>query len=141
VKRINKEEINVPVNCMMGDRFCGKCCYDTEMILLPQDIMELEQLGFPREYFVVIDNGLPRLRNIDGHCVFLDPSTNKCIVYRHRPLGCRLYPLVYDVDKNEVIVDKLCPKAHEITSDMVKRYSWVFQYIIEYVRSYTSRDT
>ena len=134
MKKIDKDKVFVSVNCWFGDRFCGRCCYNTEMILLPQDIEELERLGFPREYFVVEDNGVYRLRNIDGHCVFLDPSTNRCMIYEHRPLGCRLYPLVYDISRSDVIVDKLCPRHYEVSNKVIEKYKPLFREIIEFLR-------
>lgn len=130
---VKKEEIYVPINCVDYRGFCGLCCYETEMILLPEDINDIEKLGFPRDYFVVEDKGVYRLRNIDGHCVFLDPSSNKCIIYAHRPLGCRLYPLVYDLGKDEVIVDKLCPKSYQVSREYIVKYKWVFKYMLKYV--------
>jgi len=128
---IDKRAVYVPVNCWLGGRLCGLCCYGTEMILLPQDISELESLGYRREEFAVEKNGVYVLRNVDGHCIFLNPETNACTIYPHRPLGCRLYPLVYDVDRGVVTVDKLCPRWHEITRELITRYEPVFRAILE----------
>ena len=94
---------------------CGICCTPTEMELLPEDIERIESLGYRFEEFAEVrQDGTVRLRNVDGHCVFYDPATRSCRIYEHRPIGCRLYPVVY-VD-GEVTVDKLCP-----TSDTVRR--------------------
>ncbi len=111
-----------PVNCKLNNgKFCGKCCLNTEMPLTKDDIKRIEKLGYPKEYFITYKNGIPRLRNINGHCIFLDIQTRKCKIYEHRPTGCRLYPLVYDAEKRGVIVDNLCPKAKEIPEKDVKK--------------------
>ena len=110
------------VNCKLdNDKFCGKCCHNTEMPLLISDILRIEALGFKREYFVVYRNGVPRLRNVNGRCVFLS-GNNACTIYRHRPLGCRLYPLVYDVSSNRVVIDDLCPKRDEIKKKVLPHH-------------------
>jgi len=106
------------------------CCYSTEMILLPQDIADIEKLGYPREYFAVKRGSQYVLKNVNGHCVFLNPENNACTIYPYRPLGCRLYPLVYDVEKGVVTVDKLCPRYREVSSKVVKKYEYVFEAIM-----------
>lgn len=106
------------VNCKINDKYCGKCCYNTEMPLVPEDISRIEELGYSREFFVDDSSGIPRLRNINGHCVFLDPATNACKIYEYRPIGCRLYPLVYDASTGTVTVDKLCPRWREVSMNI-----------------------
>jgi len=70
-------------------------------------------------------------QNIDGTiqlkqpCHFLD-SDNKCSIYPHRPLGCRIYPVVWN---NEATVDTTCqgheevqhPERHSIA---LNKYLW-----------------
>ena len=55
------------------------------------------------------------IRNPDGTIQFKEPCqyhvNNRCIVYKHRPLGCRIYPIVYN---NRVTVDPFCPGHAEI---------------------------
>ncbi|RLG78751.1 MAG: hypothetical protein DRO13_06790 [Thermoprotei archaeon] len=75
-------------------------------------------------FFVDYSTGIPRLKNIDGHCIFLDPSTNMCTIYEHRPLGCRLYPLVYDVDRDEVSLDTTCPRASTVREKIRRSISF-----------------
>jgi len=94
----------------------GKCCYDTEMLLSEADIRRIEKLGYSQNDFIEIDkNGFVRLKNINGHCVFLNPKSNLCMIYPHRPIGCKLYPVIYDLNKNKCIVDKFCPMWHTVT--------------------------
>ncbi len=104
----------VKVDCLVDSRYCGKCCYNTEMILCMTDIALLTSIGYSLRDFAIYSRGFIRLRNVRGHCLFLDPSTNKCLIYRCRPVGCRLYPLLYDPYKDAVIVDKYCPRYRDV---------------------------
>ncbi len=88
---------------------CEKCCYNTHMTLTKRDIERLEALGYRREDFAVCEGGSCRLRNVNGHCYFLEPGRG-CKVYNARPLGCRLYPVVC-VEAEGLAVDALCPLA------------------------------
>ncbi len=80
------------------------------MPLSDDDIERIEALGYSRDEFSVIVDGVRRLRNVDGKCYFL--KDNACKIYEHRPLGCRLYPAVLDGDR--VVADKICPKWREV---------------------------
>ncbi len=95
---------------------CHKCCIETEMPLTKKDIRRIRSLGY--KDFYINDNGIYKLKNINGMCIFL--SKEGCRIYAHRPLGCRLYPLVYDGEN--VVLDDLCPKINKIPKDSVKRY-------------------
>lgn len=83
---------------------------ETNMFLTSRDIQLIEKRGFTREFFVSENNGWLQLKNHHGRCVF--HNGNKCIIYEHRPEGCRLYPLVYDKTHEEVILDDECPQRH-----------------------------
>ena len=85
------------------------------MLLCKADIERLENEDCNRHSFVRRDRkGYSRLKNHQGHCVFYDADTRRCIVYRHRPLGCRLYPVVHDEDKG-IVTDQLCPRQDTIS--------------------------
>ena len=129
--RPNIEKVYVKVNCKIGNRYCGKCCYNTEMILFKEDIERITKLGYPKEFFVVKQGSINVLRNIDGHCVFLDPETNRCKIYKYRPIGCRLYPLVYDASRNRVVIDTECPKARELSREYIKIYEVLIKYLLK----------
>jgi len=101
------------------------------MILFKEDIERIAKLGYPREFFTTKQGNINVLRNINGHCVFLDPETNKCKIYRHRPIGCRLYPLVYDVNRDIVIIDTECPKAKELSKKYIKIYEPLIRYLLK----------
>jgi len=66
---------------------CGKCCEKTMMELSSEDIERLEEAGYRREEFAVIDDGVTRLRNVDRWCYFYSLADKNCRVYRKRPLG------------------------------------------------------
>lgn len=92
---------------------CGICCEGTEMELSSDDIRRLEKAGYRRDQFSVLDDGI-RLRNVDGWCYFYVLAERRCRVYRNRPLGCRLYPVVFSGDEG-VVVDELCPMGHAVS--------------------------
>ncbi|MEM1553965.1 MAG: YkgJ family cysteine cluster protein [Thermoproteota archaeon] len=90
---------------------CVKCCVETEMLLLEEDVERIMRTGFEYEYFVVNRDGWLYLKNVKGMCVFNDGE--KCLIYENRPLGCRLYPLVYDEDQGIITLDEYCPYREE----------------------------
>ncbi|HVL88314.1 MAG TPA: YkgJ family cysteine cluster protein [Candidatus Thermoplasmatota archaeon] len=73
---------------------CSACCRDTEMPLSAADVARLESATRrPASDFAQTRDGLLRLRNVAGACVFL--RQGRCSVYDARPEGCRLYPFVW----------------------------------------------
>jgi Fe-S-cluster containining protein len=85
------------------------------MLLSAKDIERLERKGYDRDFFVRFDSeGYATLRNQRGYCVFYDPEKSRCKVYAHRPLGCRVYPVIYDETKG-IIVDQICPSHNSVT--------------------------
>jgi len=101
---------------------CGKCCLNTEMMLSEEDVKRLESLGYSKEKFTVEKDGFLFLKNIDGRCFFLDPTTMRCRVYDFRPTGCRFYPIVYLMDEKRCVVDEDCPMKHTVTEDDIEMY-------------------
>lgn len=78
------------------------------MLLSNQDIKRLEKQGNSKDLFVLFDDeGYARLRNTKGHCVFYNVKDHSCRVYRWRPEGCRLYPVVFD-EENWIVLDHEC---------------------------------
>lgn len=77
------------------------------MLLLEEDVERIRKIGFKYEFFVVNRDGWLYLRNVKGMCVFNDGK--KCLIYESRPIGCRLYPLVYDEDYGIINLDEYCP--------------------------------
>ncbi len=107
---------------------CGICCRETEMLLSKKDIERLEKKGYTRNFFVSFDTkGYAKLRNHRGYCVFYDAEKNRCRVRFDRPLGCRIYPVIYD-ETNGLTVDIICPNRKTLTDkQQVKRGKKVLQ--------------
>jgi len=100
---------------------CGICCTKTEMLLSNADIELLEKTGHDRQEFVRYDKkGYARLRNRNGYCVFYDSAKHRCKAYKHRPLGCRIYPVVYS-EEDGVIADDLCPERNTVSETEMER--------------------
>jgi len=105
----NSSEIYNGSPCLLHG--CIACCVETEMPLTKADIDRIEKLGFKRADFTVETEEEIRLRNRKKICIFLE--NNKCSIYVSRPEGCRIYPLVYDVDIHKFVYDRVCPHHEE----------------------------
>jgi len=102
------------------------------MPLTREDIERIARLGYSVEEFAVMgSDGVYYLRNTGGHCFFLDEDTGRCRIYPWRPEGCRLYPLVYDMDEGKVTVDSVCPMAATIGEDLTAKYAQALLGIIK----------
>jgi len=111
--------------CGVGDLLsvrcsnCGICCEETMMELSSEDIERLENKGYRLEEFAVIDEGVTRLRNVDGYCYFYSRADKKCQIYENRPMGCYLYPVVYLANEG-AIVDELCPMGQTVSEQELR---------------------
>jgi Fe-S-cluster containining protein len=84
------------------------------MMLCEEDIQRLEKAGYCPEKFARYDTqGYAKLRNRKGYCFFYDAEKRRCRVYKVRPLGCRIYPVIYSEEEG-VIVDGLCPERRSV---------------------------
>ena len=91
------------------------------MLLSENDIRLLEKSTRCRDEFVRYDkHGYAMLRNRKGHCVFYDCERQRCKAYRFRPLGCRIYPVVFSEEKG-VVMDRLCPMGSTVSKSELKR--------------------
>ena len=109
--RVSDEKLGV---IGMKCQRCGKCCEDTRMELSAKDIRRLEKAGYLKEDFAQHDSeGIWRLRNSEGICSFLDPSSRECGVYELRPVGCSIYPINLGPE-GVVVVDEACPAGRTI---------------------------
>ena len=100
---------------------CGVCCKETEMLLSADDIERVERKGYDRDFFVRFDSeGYATLRNNRGYCVFYDAEKSRCKVRAHRPLGCRIYPVIYDENKG-ITVDTICSSRNSVTDKQKAR--------------------
>ena len=94
---------------------CGVCCSKTEMLLANADVERLVRKGYGAEFFARFGrDGYVTLRNRRGRCVFYDVAKRCCRVYADRPLGCRIYPVMYDEEKG-IVVDGICPARGTVT--------------------------
>ncbi len=98
------------VRCPPG---CHLCCLDTEMPLTQADVLRLVSHGHELEEFAEFRDGLLRLKNVGGRCVFLN-GRGRCRVYPIRPAGCRAYPVVVEAESGECVLDDLCPAADTV---------------------------
>ncbi len=91
------------------------------MILSSRDISTIVNHGFVRDDFCFKDQeGFFKLKNVNGQCFFL--RNNKCTIYSIRPLGCKFYPIIFDVDFNKAILDDDCPLVTIITQNTIKQF-------------------
>jgi hypothetical protein len=85
------------------------------MLLCAEDIERLERKGYSKQFFAQFDrDGYAELRNQQGCCVFYDAENRRCRVYADRPLGCRIYPIIYDEAKG-IVVDDICHAKDTVT--------------------------
>ena len=110
---------------------CFECCKETEMPLSCEDIKRIENLGYDMKDFSLEKDGVRVLKNVDGKCYFL--KGGRCTIYEFRPLGCRIYPIVYDVERNKATVDEFCPLHREIPASQVKKFEKVLLKLISEV--------
>ena len=93
---------------------CVACCLETEMPLTEDDLKRIEKRGYKRAEFTVEEEGETRLKNGNGVCFFLEGG--RCMIYEGRPEGCRIYPLVYEVDSHKFVYDMVCPHSSEFSA-------------------------
>jgi Fe-S-cluster containining protein len=90
------------------------------MLLSSADVKRLERAGYEKQRFMYYDkNGYARLKNHHGFCVFYDIEKRRCKTYRHRPSGCRVYPVIYS-EQEGIIIDDLCPVKNTISQPELK---------------------
>ncbi|NPD89923.1 MAG: YkgJ family cysteine cluster protein [Asgard group archaeon] len=100
--------------CPFSDE-CYECCLDTEMTLSNFDVKKIEEGGYNRRDFLEEKEGFLILQNFEGHCYFL--KDKRCSIYKIRPQGCRFYPLIYDFEVDEILIDELCTNHTEFDAD------------------------
>ena len=96
------------VRCSFHD--CYKCCLETQMLLIEKDLQRIENNGYSRKNFCLEptkSEGFWQLKNINGRCFFLSDE-GKCSIYSIRPAGCRVYPLVFELSEEDIIIDEDC---------------------------------
>lgn len=89
------------------------------MQLSKSDIKRIEKLGYKADEFSEVKDGVRVLKNVDGKCFFL--KDGKCSIYESRPFGCRLYPVVWDVERKRAVVHDFCPLASSVSKITLKK--------------------
>jgi Fe-S-cluster containining protein len=85
------------------------------MMLSNADVKRLEGMGYERQKFARQDrHGFVRLRNRRGFRVFYDAERGCGRIYKQRPLGCRVYPVIYG-EREGIVVDDLCPMISTVS--------------------------
>jgi Fe-S-cluster containining protein len=79
------------------------------MTLTEEDVERISKLGV--KDFYMYKGGYLQLVNVQGRCIFL--KRDKCSIYEDRPAGCRLYPLILDLDNDDIILHDFCPYTEE----------------------------
>ncbi len=78
-----------------------------------QRIVESSKARLDKNEFVATTpDGFFQLKNVNGHCFFLDLESKLCKIYEFRPQGCRFYPMIYDLSNKKCVLDKECPRTH-----------------------------
>ncbi|MCA1811234.1 MAG: YkgJ family cysteine cluster protein [Halobacteriales archaeon] len=109
---------SIPVRGAMPclERRCSACCHDTEMLLTDGDVARIAALRPGVDFWFTADDGFRQLRTRDGPaavggtgrpCVFLAPE-GTCGIHADRPEGCRLYPAVWDLEREAAELDAEC---------------------------------
>jgi len=91
------------------------------MMLASTDVKRLERAGYEGKKFTYHDkSGFVKLKNHRGFCIFYNVEKRRCKIYKHRPSGCRLYPVIYS-EQEGIIIDDLCPMKNTIPESELKR--------------------
>ena len=118
---------------------CGLCCTDTEMPLSTEDIKRLVKRGYSEDFFCAFDDyGYAKLKNLKNQCVFYDAKDRQCKVYRFRPSGCRLYPVIYDAQKG-VVLDSICQPIDKPNAKDIAQKGWKVLKLLDKIDSQAER--
>jgi len=99
------------------------------MELSSDDIKRLEEAGYRRVEFALIEDGVTRLRNVVGWCYFYSRAGKSCRVYKKKPLGCYLYPVVYLANEG-AIVDETCPMGHTVSEQELRTKAKILEKLL-----------
>lgn len=79
---------------------CGNCCSgEPGFVWVTQDeiadlaeCMSLSEQEFRKQYVRRVESRFSLVEYPNGDCIFLDPETRGCMVYKARPIQCRTWP-------------------------------------------------
>ncbi len=93
---------------------CHHCCVETEMLLTKRDVQRIVHATsiLPTEFAIRNENGYLMLQNKhkanESQCFFLNEK-GLCSIYEIRPEGCKFYPVIWDFENHQAILDDYCP--------------------------------
>ena len=109
------------------------CCEITTYKLTNQDIERIRTAIHDSQYCIedaVIHNKDGTIQ-LEQPCLFLDASKD-CTIYKYRPLGCKIYPIVYF---NGPALDTQCPQWHQVQEVRVPRHTIILQTYLHAIRT------
>jgi len=93
---------------------CSHCCFFANYIEFPiifnEEKRVLENLGKRRNLelkFEEIAKGLWKFV-INGFCPFYDIKARRCSVHKHKPLACKMFPLLLNPKSGTIMVSRAC---------------------------------
>jgi Fe-S-cluster containining protein len=78
------------------------------MELSNEDVERITSLGYSGFYHM--ENGYKVMNNVGNRCFFLKDGL--CSIYKNKPKGCNLYPLVMSLPSRSPAMDLDCPHRH-----------------------------
>ncbi len=82
---------------------CGECCtnrgeyhyvyVDVDEVRGIAELLGIAEGELRRRHTFVDEDGLRQLAIVGNRCTFLDPGTQRCMVYAARPSQCRTFPV------------------------------------------------
>ncbi len=117
--------------------FCERCCYFEEPVemptVFPKEKRLLEELAEQRgvslefEPLLVFQDGDGRCAValyrwvIRGFCPFFDRETRRCTIHESKPLACRMYPLLLEVNTGKLMVSGKCEWVRRMGRRLIDR--------------------
>lgn len=111
-------------------RRCGNCCIpnptDTShpgVMVLDGDLREIAQYSkYSYKHLLKKapknkDPSLPQQRYLPLPCIFF--KKGKCLIYAHRPLVCRTYPITDTIRNDGISVDLRCDYGRDIYKNII----------------------
>jgi Fe-S-cluster containining protein len=99
----------------------GYCCKENEMILSEKDIKKIilmnPKISKKEDIVFINSEGFYQLKNKDFRCIFYNEQNKECEIYNFRPQGCKFYPLIYNLENDQCLIDKDCPYSHIFYKD------------------------
>ncbi|MHA1448360.1 MAG: YkgJ family cysteine cluster protein [Candidatus Hodarchaeales archaeon] len=104
------------------DNSCHSCCIETEMPLTEADVRRISKArAISPSVFTIKKDQLTVLRN-EAHggirkCFFLNDS-GKCSIYSIRPSGCKIYPVIWNLDEKVAEIHDFCPHGAKFADQL-----------------------